>query len=57
MKNIEKLKQMNADELAQRITFDKEGEMRSPCGICAKHNDCDDNCYHGVRDWLEMEEE
>ena len=55
MKNIDKLKQMNSDELAQKLVFDDEGFERSPCPVCANHGECDDKCYHGVKKWLESE--
>ena len=56
MKNIDKLKQMNSDQLAQKLVFDDEGTERASCSVCAYSDDCNDNCYSGVKEWLESEE-
>lgn len=56
MKNIDKLKTLNADELAQKLVFDVEGFERGVCPICARKDDCcDDRCYQGIKEWLELD--
>jgi hypothetical protein len=57
MKNIDRLKQMDSQELANTIVIDSEGHFRSPCGICKAYPNCDDNCIKGVFDYLESESE
>ena len=52
MKNIDRLKQMNADQLAQVLVFDKEDTERPSCTVCAYSNNCNDDCFEGVKKWL-----
>ena len=53
--NYEKIKNMGIEEMAQALVFDDEGEMRANCGLCAFSNNCNDNCYGGVKLYLESE--
>jgi hypothetical protein len=55
LNNFDKLKQMDIHDFAQRIVFDSEGNMLSPCSICAFSGDCNDKCYSGVLEWLKSE--
>ncbi len=52
--NLDVLKQMDASDFALAVIFDKDGEMRTSCAICQRHieNNCDDNCFGGVYDYL-----
>lgn len=58
MKNIDKIKQLNATDLAYMVCIDNDGECRGCCSICQrfKENNCDDRCIQGVFEWLESEE-
>lgn len=52
MKNIDKIRQMTADELAELISSD--------CAYCSYSHLgclCEGNCKEYIKDWLEQESE
>lgn len=54
MKNIDKIRQMTADELAELF------DIQPRCKLCAsKYNilNCDFNCKNNIKQWLEQEVE
>ena len=55
--NLEILQGLDAVDFAQKVVFDSDGNMRASCAICQRHIDenCDDNCFGGVVDYLEKE--
>lgn len=55
MTNRELLKTLDNNALAYTLVFDKEGNMRSPCGICVYYDCCTNDCLEGVAIWLEQE--
>ena len=62
MTNIERIKQMNAEEMAEEAGtyFEKEvGEYTYPCKFCVARKNCNFSkpCKLAFKDWLEQEVE
>ena len=55
MKNIDKLRLMDEQELAKKLCFDDEGNKIGVCNCCIYQDDCCDLCYIGVMEWLKSE--
>ena len=55
MKNIDKLKQMTANQITDLLCVDEEGQISGSCNICYSSRNCNDDCYTGVLKWLETE--
>lgn len=50
--NYDKFRQLSPHDMAMFLCFDKAGEPRSNCAICAAFKNCHDKCLIGVTDWL-----
>ncbi len=54
MNRWEAMKELSVDAAAQALVFDDEGFERGCCPVCQRtlENNCNDECFRGVKEYL-----